>query len=223
MIRSSRFALIPTVGVFLLVSVIRLLGQSQATSIDLPLSHTYDGSFYFNSTGGKTANGCEAWATLTSSDEYIYAARCDAERLAKLEFRIREAIAVNNQLDTNRRLTNSDTFLMIDYTGSKAQTMVGKTQNDALVYLILDPSGKYIYYRAVGQAQQLRQLGFPVTQALIENAKLPSDKRIVVDSAKLNLVLDVVTQSYQLVGKDNSGKTAGLLLDKSGNYLRYLE
>jgi hypothetical protein len=188
-------------------------------NISIPISLTYDGSYYINSTGARTENGCEAWATMLGTGEYIYASRCDETRLERLELHVESALNHNKKLKPQRRIPSAENYIMIDYTEIKSQALFGVTDNKSYAYIITNDEKDFIYYRAAGTASQLKELDFLIDELLKSNKSMESDSKIVLQNSRLNVVEDMSDATQMLVGKTNSGKTIAIVIDKAGRFL----
>jgi hypothetical protein len=184
-----------------------------------PLSLTDNASYYQSSQGGELENGCEGWQTLMKTGESIFASRCDAKRLERLGLFADAANRFNANEVASRRIIDTGTYIMIDYEDEKTQALYGITSNNAEAYFILNTKKEYIFYRAVGTRDQLKQLGFFVDALLAANDSVDQSLKIVITSDQLNLAEDKSNGAQYLVGKTPEEKTVALVIDKNGIFI----
>lgn len=188
-------------------------------SFSNPLSLTDDASYYRSSHGGPLKNGCEGWLSQLKTGEHIFASRCDQPRLEALGLYAGEAIGFNAKETASRRITNSETYIMMDYEDEKTQGLYGVTSNKSDAYLILNAKKEYIFYRAVGSRAALKDLGFLVNALLAANESAETRFQIVILDDQLNVAEDKSNHSQFLVGKTSDGKTIALVVDQNGTFI----
>jgi hypothetical protein len=190
-------------------------------SLSNPLSLTYNANIYHSSPGGQLANGCKAWQTMLKTGENIFASKCDPSRLESLGLYAAEAIGLNSQEVASRRITDSGTYIMIDFEGEKSQALYGVTSNNSDAYLILNANKEYIFYRTVGTRDQLKELGFLVDALLAANDSVDTRFKIEISGDQLNLAEDKNNGAQLLVGKTSEGTTIALVVDRNGTFIGY--
>ncbi|NOQ22348.1 MAG: hypothetical protein GQ565_06830 [Candidatus Aegiribacteria sp.] len=183
---------------------------SVLTEEDVPLCLSYDGSYYLHSTGGPTENGCEAWATLMNSGEYIYVALGPVDKLERLGLFAESTLSANDQVSENRRVPASNEYLLIDYTDFGDQAMIEELSCGADAYIIIDSDKKFIFYRVEGSIEQLDELGFPMEQLLAVNEELGSPQMIDVNTSRINVAEDRLSGELLLIGESISGVSTAL-------------
>ena len=160
-----------------------------------------DGDQYLTSPGGKTANGCEAWATLIHSGEYIYVAYCDEDRLEALGLYITSARIHNGELETQRQVVLHTDMYMIDYVDLGFQSLLGKTANNAVAYVVMDGEKKPIHYRVEGSKDQLMELGFNIPALARANNSLETERRLTLLDGHYNVAERIEDRGQMLIGK----------------------
>ena len=188
-------------------------------SLSNPLSLTYNANIYHSSQGGPLENGCEGWQTLLKTGEHIFASRCDPPRLERLGLYADAAIGFNANEMASRRITDSGTYIMIDYEDEKSQALYGVTSNNCDAYLILNAEKGYSFYRAAGTRDQLKELGFLVDALLAANDSVDTRFKIEISGDQLNVAEDKSNGAQLLVGKTAEGKTVALVIDRNGTFM----
>jgi hypothetical protein len=194
------------------------VNQTQIKNLDITLSLFYDPSYYLRSTGGETKNGCEAWTTLLKTDEYIYAAKCDAKRLEELGFDIPVALNFNQKLPQPQQISKAENYYMVDYTDIKNQVLYGYTANKALAHIILNEKKEFIYYRIEGDISQFKETGMMIENFIKINDNLSDDEKIIIDNKILNIVKDIKNNKQIMIGNTFRDKTIALVIDEKGKY-----
>jgi hypothetical protein len=217
--RFKMFSKMICIGVVLLGCAADV-GAQETVSARVPLDVlSLNGDYYLSSTGGPTANGCEAWATISHSGNYIYVALCDAPRLESLGLNISEALVHNDGLETQRRVTLQTDYYMIDFVDVGYQSLLGETANNAIAYVILDSGKELRYYRAEGNYEQLDALGFDVAALVEANGKLDPERRIVLHGDYYNLAERLEDRAQMLIGETANGELAAIVLDAEGKLI----
>jgi uncharacterized lipoprotein NlpE involved in copper resistance len=209
------------VALFILILIILACSQVQTRDFDIPLSLRFDPEYYLNSSGGKTKNGCEAWATSLKTKEYIYVGKCDIERLARLSFHIKEALKFNNSLPVNQQIVKSGSYTMIDYSNSKHQALFGYTASGLLAHIILNEKKDFLYYKIDGNIPELKETGIQIESLLNQNKSLPQDEMIKAEKANLSFARDMKHNYQYLIGNNSKGKRTAVMFDNNGKILGY--
>lgn len=194
---------------------------SPVKEVEVPLSLRYDPGYYLRSTGGKTKNGCEAWATSLKTGEYLYVGKCDAPRLGELGFNIREALEFNQALPLKQRIIESGTHYMIDYTGLKQQALFGHTSNRCLAQVVLNEKKEFIFFRLDGDLSRMTDCGIPLQSLLEQNGTLPEDYKIIPDLKGFSYIEDVKNNRRFLIGKNSRSQKTVAWFDGKGKILGY--
>lgn len=195
--------------------------KSQNLNIQIPLSITYDVSYYLSSTGGPTANGCQAWATVLSTKEYIYASKCDTARLGRLSFNIQDAFKFNGLLPANQQIGRSDEYYMVDYTDIKHQALFGETQNMVLAQIILNDKKQFIFLKYEGKISQLKECGLNLDNMLETNSKMQNEFKIKIVDDYVSLVKNMKTKQTYLIGTNDSHEVIALIFNEKYVYMGY--
>ena len=108
---------------------------------------------------------------------------------------------------------------MIDYEDEKSQSLYGVTSNNCDAYLILNAEKVYIFYRAVGTRDQLKELGFLVDALFAANDTVDTRFKIEISGDQLNVAEDKSNGAQLLVGKTSEGKTSAMVVDRNGTFI----
>lgn len=208
------------VPLFLLVTA---CGGDPAPDVAIPLCLRYDAGLYLRSSGGRTQNGCEAWATALKSGESIYAAKCDPVRLKRLGFQVEKALEFNRSLPPAQQIVPSDGYHMIDYTDSRIQALYGITASRARAHIILNPDQIPVYFRLEGTRIQIEETGISLGHLLDRNASLPEENRIQISDRDLNYVRDLSAQRQYLLGSNAHSHPVAIIFDDQGQYVGHRE
>ena len=187
--------------------------------LSYPLSLVDNAGYYRASQGGPLKNGCEGWQVLLKTGEHVFVSRCDTQRLEELGLYADAAVGFNASEATSRRITDSGTYIMSDYEDEKSQALYGFTPNHSEAYLILNAKKEYIFYRAAGTRDQLKELGFLVDALLAANDSVDARFKIEISGDLLNAAEDKRDGTQLLVGKTSEGRTIGLVVDRNGIFI----
>ena len=209
------------IGIILIITI-NACAQDTLLASSIPISLSYDAGFYQTSRGGNLKNGCEGWATLTGNDEYIFASRCDAVRLEKLGLYANAALKYNKNEIVSRQISGSDEYIMIDYTDIRIQSLYGSTKNKADAFIILNENQEYIYYRAEGKKEQLKELNFLINELIAANNSVNQELRIDLSHGYLNVAENILNGNQMIIGETNTGTIVAIVIDKNGTYLGYI-
>jgi hypothetical protein len=211
-------------NIILIIGILVLpncFNKAQNINVQLPLSITYDLSYYLNSVGGNTANGCQAWATVLSTKEYIYTSKCDTLRLANLSFNIQEALKFNRLLPSNQQISQSEEYYMVDFTDIKHQALFGKTQNKVLTRIILNDKKQNIYLKMDGTVSQLKECGINIDDMLEKNSSMPDEFKISIINDNVSYVKNVLSKQAYLLGSNNFHEVIALVFSEKGAYMGF--
>lgn len=211
------FKLLILIGI---LSVNSDYSNGQNLNVDLPLSVTYDLNYYLTSTGGKTSNGCEAWATSLKTGEYIYVSKCDTSRLRRLAFNIKNVLSYNTMIPVKKSIKQTGEYYMADFTDIKHQVFFGKTTQDVMARIVIDAEGLFQFTRYEGTSQQLKAIGFDVNTMITQNNKMPDDLKISINN-NLAVVENVDAMTTYLLGSNKAHKIIALVFDNKMNYRGY--
>jgi hypothetical protein len=210
--------LVLIIGIFLLPNC---FNKAQNINVQLPLSITYDLSYYLNSVGGNTANGCQAWLTLLDTKEKIYTSKCDTQRLAKLSFNIQEALKFNLLLPSNQQISQSEEYYMVDFTDIKHQALFGQTQNGVLNRIILNEKKQIIYLKMEGTVFQLKECGLNIDEMLGKNNTMPDEFKINIVNDNVSYVKNVLSKQAYLLGSNSFHEVIALVFSEKGGYMGF--
>jgi hypothetical protein len=100
------------------------------------------------------------------------------------------AIGFNANEVASRRITDSGTYIMIDYEDEKSQARYGVISNNSDAYLILNAKKEYIFCRAIGTRDRLKELGFFADALFAANDSVDTCFQIEITGNQLNVADD---------------------------------